>query len=102
MSQEMATHSEPLLSLQDAVRGVRVASMASCVFNLANTMVGSGMLGLPAAFSNAGSVLGCVLLLGACGRAPSKECGSLHRRPSRSCTRATISSASSTESVELP
>ena len=42
---------------------VRSASFLSCVFNLTNTIVGSGMLGLPAAFSNAGSLLGCAFLV---------------------------------------
>ena len=39
------------------------ASRLSCFVNLANTIVGSGMLGLPYAFSNTGWILGSVLLL---------------------------------------
>ena len=40
------------------------ASLLSCVFNLTNTVVGAGMLGLPAAFASSGLVLGAVFLLG--------------------------------------
>jgi len=39
------------------------ASMASCFMNLANTILGSGMLGLPYAYSHTGWVLGSFLLL---------------------------------------
>jgi amino acid permease len=42
---------------------IRSATMASCFFNLANTIVGSGMLGLPYAYSHSGWVLGSFLLL---------------------------------------
>ena len=41
------------------------ASVFSCVCNLANTILGSGMLGLPGAFAGAGSLTGTVLLLAA-------------------------------------
>ena len=54
---------EALLLNSDAPERQRVASFLSCVFNLTNTIVGSGMLGLPAAFSNAGSLLGCAFLV---------------------------------------
>ncbi|KAJ1456629.1 transmembrane amino acid transporter protein-domain-containing protein [Pelagophyceae sp. CCMP2097] len=40
----------------------RPATFASCVFNLANTIIGSGMLGLPAAFAACGYMLGSALL----------------------------------------
>jgi hypothetical protein len=39
------------------------ASLFSCVVNLANTVVGAGMLGLPHAFSECGWVTGFVLLV---------------------------------------
>ncbi|GMI11829.1 hypothetical protein TrVE_jg6533 [Triparma verrucosa] len=39
------------------------ASSLSCIANLTNTILGSGMLGLPFAFSAAGSVTGTLLLL---------------------------------------
>ena len=39
------------------------ASIFSCIANLANTILGSGMLGLPAAFAASGYVMGTVLLL---------------------------------------
>ncbi|KAH8051859.1 hypothetical protein JL721_11003 [Aureococcus anophagefferens] len=64
---------EALLLNSDAPERQRVASFLSCVFNLTNTIVGSGMLGLPAAFSNAGSLLGCAF-----------SCCSRRRRPSGS------------------
>ena len=37
------------------------ASIASCIFNLANTVLGAGMLALPGAFADAGLVTGLVL-----------------------------------------
>ena len=40
----------------------RHATLASCFFNLANTIVGSGMLGLPYAYAASGWVLGSFLL----------------------------------------
>ncbi|KAJ8602382.1 hypothetical protein CTAYLR_004239 [Chrysophaeum taylorii] len=40
----------------------RPGSLLSCSFNLANTVLGSGMLGLPLAFANVGSGLGIALL----------------------------------------
>jgi amino acid permease len=40
-----------------------VASPFSCYVNLANTILGSGMLGLPYAFSRTGWVLGSILLI---------------------------------------
>lgn len=39
------------------------APMSSCYFTLANTIMGSGMLGLPYAFSRTGWVLGTILIL---------------------------------------
>ena len=39
------------------------ASVASGVLNLANTILGAGMLGLPAAFANCGIAMGLLLLL---------------------------------------
>jgi len=39
------------------------ATLASCFFNLCNTVVGSGMLGLPYAFAQTGWLLGTVLCL---------------------------------------
>ena len=39
------------------------ASAVSCVVNLTNTILGSGMLGLPYAFSKAGSLTGTILLV---------------------------------------
>ncbi|GMH79020.1 hypothetical protein TrLO_g7728 [Triparma laevis f. longispina] len=39
------------------------ASSLSCIANLTNTILGSGMLGLPFAFSAAGSITGTILLL---------------------------------------
>ena len=48
------------------------ASWVSCAANLANTVLGSGMLGIPYAFSNTGWINGFVLLiLCACGSAVS-------------------------------
>ena len=47
-----------------AAAGFGQASLLSCVFNLTNTVVGAGMLGLPAAFASSGLVLGAVFLLG--------------------------------------
>lgn len=41
------------------------ASPLSCITNLTNTILGSGMLGLPSAFASAGSVTGTVLLVAA-------------------------------------
>ena len=38
------------------------ASLRSGVFNLANTILGAGMLGLPAAFAECGFVMGILLL----------------------------------------
>ena len=40
-----------------------VASISSCVYNLTNTIIGSGVLALPAAFATCGSALGSALLL---------------------------------------
>ena len=40
-----------------------VASISSCVYNLTNTIIGSGVLALPAAFATCGSALGSGLLL---------------------------------------
>ncbi|KAJ8601195.1 hypothetical protein CTAYLR_003231 [Chrysophaeum taylorii] len=40
------------------VKDERVATMASCIFNLSNTIVGSGILGLPKAFADVGLGLG--------------------------------------------
>ena len=40
----------------------RTATVASCAANLTNTIVGSGMLGLPHAFSESGYVVGSLLL----------------------------------------
>ena len=40
-----------------------VASISSCVYNLTNTIIGSGVLALPAAFATCGSGLGSGLLL---------------------------------------
>ena len=39
------------------------ASISSCVYNLTNTIIGSGVLALPAAFATCGSALGSGLLL---------------------------------------
>jgi len=39
------------------------ASWLSCAVNLTNTIVGAGMLGLPKAFANCGSLLGAALLV---------------------------------------
>jgi amino acid permease len=39
------------------------ASISSCVYNLTNTIIGSGVLALPAAFAMCGSALGSGLLL---------------------------------------
>eukprot|EP00472_Partenskyella_glossopodia_P012015 CAMPEP_0197517364 /NCGR_PEP_ID=MMETSP1318-20131121/2342_1 /TAXON_ID=552666 /ORGANISM="Partenskyella glossopodia, Strain RCC365" /LENGTH=413 /DNA_ID=CAMNT_0043066837 /DNA_START=221 /DNA_END=1459 /DNA_ORIENTATION=+ len=39
------------------------ASVFSSVMNLANTILGAGMLGLPHAFAESGYVFGCILLL---------------------------------------
>lgn len=39
------------------------SSIASCVINLANTIIGAGMLGLPGAFGGTGYLTGVVLLL---------------------------------------
>lgn len=40
-----------------------LASSFSCIANLANTILGSGLLGLPGAFAGAGSLTGTILLL---------------------------------------
>ena len=40
-----------------------MASISSCVYNLTNTIIGSGVLALPAAFATCGSALGSGLLL---------------------------------------
>ena len=45
------------------VHGMGKASPFSCTVNLANTVVGAGMLGLPHAFSEAGSFVGVLLLI---------------------------------------
>lgn len=58
-------------SIDDSSRSSRVsfesnfnkASILSCFINLANTIVGSGMLGLPYAYSHTGWVLGTFLLI---------------------------------------
>ena len=42
------------------------ASIMSCYVNLANTILGSGMLGLPYAFASAGWGLGSILLIFSC------------------------------------
>ena len=43
------------------------SKMAACIANLSNTIMGAGMLGLPAAFAGAGNVMGCFLIvLAAC------------------------------------
>jgi amino acid permease len=42
------------------------ASILSCYVNLANTILGSGMLGLPYAYANSGWVLGSILLIVSC------------------------------------
>ena len=42
------------------------ASIMSCFVNLANTILGSGMLGLPYAFANSGWLLGSILLILSC------------------------------------
>lgn len=42
------------------------ASVLSCYVNLANTILGSGMLGLPYAFANSGWILGSILLIVSC------------------------------------
>ncbi len=41
------------------------SKLISCVANLSNTIMGAGMLGLPAAFAGAGSAAGCGLLVAA-------------------------------------
>ena len=40
-----------------------MASISSCVYNLTNTIIGSGVLALPAAFATCGSALGSGLLV---------------------------------------
>jgi len=52
---------EPRLSDSTPTAGGK-ASLMSCFVNLANTIVGSGMLGLPFAFGHTGWVLGSVLM----------------------------------------
>ncbi len=42
------------------------ASILSCTINLANTCIGTGMFGLPAAFASSGYALGSLLLMAAC------------------------------------
>jgi amino acid permease len=44
--------------------GFQEATWTSCYINLLNTIVGSGMLGLPWAFAQTGWILGTILLLG--------------------------------------
>lgn len=39
------------------------SSIASCVINLSNTIVGAGMLGLPGAFGGTGYLIGILLLV---------------------------------------
>ena len=39
------------------------ASLASCISNLANTILGAGMLGLPHAFAMAGFIPGTLMLI---------------------------------------
>jgi amino acid permease len=57
---EDGIHYSHLTKIKDGTKG---ASMASCFFTLANTIMGSGMLGLPYAFSRTGWVLGSMLVL---------------------------------------
>ena len=40
------------------------ASVASCSVSLINTMIGTGVLGLPSAFASCGAVLGIFMLVG--------------------------------------
>lgn len=47
--------------------GGGVSSVVSCFINLSNTILGSGMLGLPYAFANTGHVLGAMLMILAAG-----------------------------------
>eukprot|EP00037_Helgoeca_nana_P018359 m.175835 g.175835 ORF g.175835 m.175835 type:complete len:174 (-) comp24416_c0_seq3:207-728(-) len=46
-----------------AVAGLAQSTMFSAVVNLANTIVGAGMLGLPRAFAESGYAVGAVLLV---------------------------------------
>lgn len=55
--------SERPLSFRSSFDVTRGASLLSCVVNLTNTIVGAGMLGLPKAFANCGSLLGAFLLV---------------------------------------
>jgi amino acid permease len=48
---------------KDPVKDGKGATFASCYFTLANTIMGSGMLGLPYAFSRTGWVLGTLLIM---------------------------------------
>jgi amino acid permease len=41
----------------------KTASLASCSINLLNTLAGTGMLGLPSAYSSSGFVVGTILLI---------------------------------------
>jgi hypothetical protein len=50
------------------------ASLFSCVVNLANTVVGAGMLGLPHAFSESGWATGFVLLVRRMSRGRRTQC----------------------------
>lgn len=59
LSQEVASRSSSV-SYESTFRK---ATQASCFFNLANTIIGSGMLGLPYAYSASGWVIGTMLLV---------------------------------------
>jgi hypothetical protein len=50
-------------SSDDAKRYSGDSAMIACIANLSNTIMGAGMLGLPAAFAGAGNVMGCIILV---------------------------------------
>ena len=59
---ECDTHKRRIHSIADE-ESANCASPFSCFVNLCNTILGSGMLGLPYAFSRTGWVLGSILLV---------------------------------------